>query len=284
MHENMDEANNTAEHRPYRCVGVIDPLAIGSDSLFDLPDHAMVTTVPTGRLYRLCGLFVQKFEGLVSFTCLCKSTELPGASHTCTLSFQQMPAPTVKLSSGFEMPLVGLGTWQSKPGEVGKAVEAALKAGYTHIDCAWIYGNQVEIGEVLKKLFSSTHKKNVEEILTQLQLKYIDLMLIHWPGGYEEGTDPLPKRPGSDKYKYSNEDYITTWKVLEGFVKEGKIRSIGISNFNHKQIDRVIANSTIKPAVHQVECHPYLQQKKLRAYCKEKGIAVTAYRQVLFLC
>ncbi|EYC00307.1 hypothetical protein Y032_0116g552 [Ancylostoma ceylanicum] len=216
-----------------------------------------------------------------------------------------MPAPTVKLSSGFEMPLVGLGTWQSKPGEVGKAVEAALKAGYTHIDCAWIYGNQVEIGEVLKKLFSSTHKredifitskvwntfhsaagckKNVEEILTQLQLKYIDLMLIHWPGGYEEGTDPLPKRPGSDKYKYSNEDYITTWKVLEGFVKEGKIRSIGISNFNHKQIDRVIANSTIKPAVHQVECHPYLQQKKLRAYCKEKGIAVTAYRQVLFLC
>ncbi|KIH50120.1 hypothetical protein ANCDUO_19804, partial [Ancylostoma duodenale] len=70
-----------------------------------------------------------------------------------------MPVPTVKLSSGFEMPLVGLGTWQSKPGEVGKAVEAAIKAGYTHIDCAWIYGNQVEIGEVFKKLFSSTHKR-----------------------------------------------------------------------------------------------------------------------------
>ncbi|KAL6725679.1 hypothetical protein Aduo_007715 [Ancylostoma duodenale] len=209
-----------------------------------------------------------------------------------------MAIPTVKLSSGFEMPLVGLGTWQSKPGEVGKAVEAALKAGYTHIDCAWVYGNQVEIGEVFKKLFSSTHKredifitskvwntfhsaagckKNVEEILTQLQLKYIDLMLIHWPGGYEEGPDPFPKRPGSEKFKYSNEDYVTTWKVLEGFVREGKIRSIGISNFNHKQIDRVIAISTIKPAVNQIECHPYLQQKKLRAYCKEKGVAVTAY-------
>ncbi|RCN26268.1 oxidoreductase, aldo/keto reductase family protein [Ancylostoma caninum] len=98
--------------------------------------------------------------------------------------------------------------------QVGKAVEAALKAGYTHIDCAWIYRNQVEIGEVLKRLFSSTHKredifvtskvwntfhsaagckKNVEEILAQLQLKYIDLMLIHWPGGYEEGSDPFPK-------------------------------------------------------------------------------------------
>ncbi|KIH60833.1 hypothetical protein ANCDUO_08901, partial [Ancylostoma duodenale] len=65
--------------------------------------------------------------------------------------------------------------------------------------------------------------KNVEEILTQLQLKYIDLILIHWPGGYEEGPDPFPKRPGSEKFKYSNEDYVTTWKVLEGFVREGKV-------------------------------------------------------------
>ncbi|KAK6746296.1 hypothetical protein RB195_012419 [Necator americanus] len=209
-----------------------------------------------------------------------------------------MPAPTVKLSSGYEMPLVGLGTWQSKPGEVGKAVEAAIKAGYTHLDCAWIYGNQVEVGETLKRLFSSSYKrekifitskvwntfhstngckKNVEEILKQLQLSYIDLMLIHWPAGYEEGSDPFPKRPGSNKFRYSNEDYLTTWKVLEEYVKQGKIRSIGISNFNHKQIDRVIGSAVIKPAVLQIECHPYLQQKKLRAYCKDKGIAVTAY-------
>ncbi|KAJ1351758.1 hypothetical protein KIN20_007894 [Parelaphostrongylus tenuis] len=124
---------------------------------------------------------------------------------------------------------------------------------------------------------TSACKKHVVEILDQLQLKYIDLMLIHWPMGYEEGGDPFPKRPDSDKMKYSNEDYLTTWKVLEDFVKEGKIRSIGISNFNHKQIERLIANSTVKPAVLQVELHPYLQQKKLRAFCKDKGIAVTAY-------
>ncbi|KJH41801.1 oxidoreductase, aldo/keto reductase family protein [Dictyocaulus viviparus] len=209
-----------------------------------------------------------------------------------------MPVPTIKLLSGYEMPLLGLGTWQSKPGEVEKAVEVALNVGYVHIDCAWVYGNQVEIGKVLKKFFSSTHKredvfitskvwntfhsapackKHVIEILDQLQLSYIDLMLIHWPVGYEEGGEPFPKRPDSDKMKYSNEDYLNTWKVLEDFVRDGKIRTIGLSNFNHSQIERVIANSTIKPAVLQVELHPYFQQTKLRAFCKEKGIAVTAY-------
>ncbi|KAK5981170.1 Huntingtin-interacting protein 1, partial [Trichostrongylus colubriformis] len=184
-----------------------------------------------------------------------------------------MRVPTFKLLSGYEMPMVGLGTWQSKPGEVSKAVEAALNAGYTHIDCAWIYGNQPEIGETLKKMFSTTHKrenifitskvwntfhsapackKHVTEILNQLQLDYIDLMLIHWPHAYEEGGEPFPKRADSDKMKYSDVDYLTTWKVLEDFVKEGKIRSIGISNFNHKQIERIIENSTVKPSVLQV--------------------------------
>uniref|UniRef100_W6NG80 Aldo keto reductase domain containing protein n=1 Tax=Haemonchus contortus TaxID=6289 RepID=W6NG80_HAECO len=209
-----------------------------------------------------------------------------------------MPTPTFKLISGYEMPMVGLGTWQSQPGEVGKAVEVALNAGYNLIDCAWIYGNQAEIGETLKKLFSTTHKRenifitskvwntfhlasackeHVKEILNQLQLDYIDLMLIHWPHGYEEGGEPFPKREDCEKMKYSDVDYLTTWKVLEDFVKEGKIRSIGVSNFNHKQIERIIASGTVKPAVLQVELHPYFQQKKLREFCKEHGIAVTAY-------
>ncbi|CAJ0596827.1 unnamed protein product [Cylicocyclus nassatus] len=209
-----------------------------------------------------------------------------------------MVVPTIKLSSGYEMPMVGLGTWQSKPGEVGKAVETALNVGYTLIDCAWIYGNQKEIGETLKRLCSSGNnradifitskvwntfhseaacKKHVLDILCQLGLDYIDLMLIHWPMGYAEGGEPYPTIEGTDQSAHSNEDYLTTWKVLEDFVKKGKICSIGVSNFNHKQIERVIANSTIKPAVLQVELHPYFQQKKLRAFCKEHGIAVTAY-------
>uniref|UniRef100_A0A1I7XB24 Aldo_ket_red domain-containing protein n=1 Tax=Heterorhabditis bacteriophora TaxID=37862 RepID=A0A1I7XB24_HETBA len=205
---------------------------------------------------------------------------------------------TIKLSSGYDMPLVGLGTWQSNPGEVGKAVETAIRVGYRHIDCAWVYANQNEVGEALKKsigrivkreeLFitskiwntfhsESSCKASVDEILSQLQLDYVDLMLIHWPMGYEEGGDPFPKSDDGTKMRYSNEDYITTWKTLENIVKTGKIRSIGISNFNHKQIDRILNIATITPAVLQVELHPYFQQKKLREFCKDNNIVITAY-------
>ncbi|EPB80324.1 oxidoreductase, aldo/keto reductase family protein [Ancylostoma ceylanicum] len=209
-----------------------------------------------------------------------------------------MPTPTIKLSSGYDMPMLGLGTWQSAPGQVAKAVEMAVKAGYRLIDCAYLYENQVEIGEALKKLFATGVKredlfitskvwntfhsaagckKNVDEILKELQLNYVDLMLIHWPHGYQEGDGLFPKKEGSDKTAYSDEDYLTTWKSLEECVKEGKIRSIGLANFNHKQIERLLANCTIKPALLQVECHPYFQQKKLRAFCNERGIVVNAY-------
>ncbi|EYC03879.1 hypothetical protein Y032_0091g2473 [Ancylostoma ceylanicum] len=125
-----------------------------------------------------------------------------------------MPTPTIKLSSGYDMPMLGLGTWQSAPGQVAKAVEMAVKAGYRLIDCAYLYENQVEIGEALKKLFATGVKredlfitskvwntfhsaagckKNVDEILKELQLNYVDLMLIHWPHGYQEGDGLFPK-------------------------------------------------------------------------------------------
>ncbi|VDM72512.1 unnamed protein product, partial [Strongylus vulgaris] len=143
--------------------------------------------------------------------------------HQKITSFSpEMAAPMVKLSSGYEMPMVGLGTWQIKPDKVGEAVESALKDGYKHIDCAWMYKNQEDIGKTLKKIFSSGLKEHVKDILKQLQLDYIDLMLIHWPMGYAEGEDPIPKKEGTDEIKFSDEDYLTTWKVLEEFVKEGK--------------------------------------------------------------
>ncbi|KHJ95731.1 oxidoreductase, aldo/keto reductase family protein [Oesophagostomum dentatum] len=212
-----------------------------------------------------------------------------------------VPIPTIKLSSGFEMPVVGLGTWQSEPGEVEKSVETAVKVGYRLIDCAWQYGNQVEIGKTLQKLFASgvkrgdifvaskvwntfhsapACKRHVVDILRQLQLDYIDLMLIHYPMGYAEGGDEFPTKPGTDEPDYSDVDYLETWKALEECVVEGKIRTIGLSNFNHKQIERILKNSAIKPAFLQIELHPYFQQKKLLAFCKEKGIAVTAYSPI----
>ncbi|CAI5441680.1 unnamed protein product [Caenorhabditis angaria] len=209
-----------------------------------------------------------------------------------------MVVPNVHLSSGYNMPIFGLGTWQSKPGEVAAAVRIALEAGYRHIDCAFAYQNQKEIGEVLTKIFAEGKikreevfitskvwntfhsfeqaKLNIQTIINDLELQYIDLLLIHWPQGYEEGGEIFPLTE-SGKMRYSNEDYLDTWKALEEAQKAGKVRSIGISNFNHKQIERLWNSANIKPSVLQVELHPFFQQQKLRDFCKAKNIAVTAY-------
>ncbi|CAJ0956030.1 unnamed protein product, partial [Mesorhabditis belari] len=209
-----------------------------------------------------------------------------------------MATPSIQLSSGHSIPALGLGTWLSKPGEVGQAVDMALKAGYRHIDCAHAYGNQKEIGEVFAKVFdgqlersdvfitskiwNTFHsyekaKEAVDIILGELQLDYVDLMLIHWPMGYEEGGELFPRTADGAKMRYSKEDYLDTWKALEDAVNDGKIRSLGLSNFNHKQIERLIGHSRIKPTVLQVELHPYFQQKKLRDFCKKHHIVVIAY-------
>ncbi|VIO94331.1 Uncharacterized protein BM_BM6484 [Brugia malayi] len=205
----------------------------------------------------------------------------------------------VKLNSGYYIPSVGLGTWLSKPGQVGKALKIALNNGYRHIDCAHVYQNQIELGEALAEVFKESSlkradvfvtskiwntfhsyemaKKDIDIILGELRLDYLDLCLIHWPQGYEESGEFFPKRPDGEKMKYSNIDYLDTWRAMEEYVKLKKIRSIGLSNFNHKQILRVINNCTIKPAVLQVELHPYFQQLKLYSFCQEYGIVMTAY-------
>ncbi|CAB3411279.1 unnamed protein product [Caenorhabditis bovis] len=209
-----------------------------------------------------------------------------------------MTVPNVRLSSGHDMPIFGLGTWQSKPGEVGAAIKIAIEAGYRHFDCAFAYQNQKEIGEVLAELFSSGKvkreeifitskiwntfhslgqaRKNVDMILEELKLEYIDLLLIHWPQGYEEGGEIFPLGE-NNKMRYSNEDYLDTWKALEEAHNNGKVRSIGISNFNHKQIERLWNAASVKPSVLQIEMHPFFNQEKLRKFCAQKNIAVTAY-------
>ncbi|KAL3994559.1 Aldo/keto reductase family protein [Acanthocheilonema viteae] len=208
-------------------------------------------------------------------------------------------ASLVKLSSGYYIPTVGLGTWLSQPGQVGNALKIALNNGYRHIDCAHVYQNQIELGEafaeafkkgnvkrtdlfVTSKIWNTFHsyemaKKDIDIILSELRLDYLDLCLIHWPQGYDESDGFFPKRSDDEKFKYSDVDYLDTWRAMEEYVRLKKIRSIGLSNFNHKQVLRVINNCTIKPAVLQVELHPYFQQHKLHNFCQEHEIVVTAY-------
>jgi aldehyde reductase len=196
------------------------------------------------------------------------------------------------------MPQFGLGTWQSKPGEVGEAVKMALDIGYRHIDCAMAYGNQEEIGQVFNSVFSDgkikreevfitskiwntfhSYKKDgeaIDTILKDLQIAYLDLCLIHWPMGYFEENGFFPKDK-NDKLIYADTDYLDTWKAMEDGVKAGKIKSIGISNFNDKQIQRIIDNCDIKPSVLQVEANPYFSQNTLVDWCHKRGIIFTAY-------
>ncbi|XP_037795151.1 LOW QUALITY PROTEIN: aldo-keto reductase family 1 member B1-like [Penaeus monodon] len=206
--------------------------------------------------------------------------------------------PTLTFNNGYKVPVFGLGTWKSKPGEVMQAVKDAISCGYRHLDCALIYGNEPEVGEAIKakiadgtvkredlfitsKLWNTYHKKSLviptlKESLTNLGLDYLDLYLIHWPMGYKEGGEKFPTDENG-KTLYSDVDYIETWPAMEEAVEAGLVRSIGVSNFSKDQIERILQIAKIVPANNQVECHPYLNQKKLIDYAKVKGISVTAY-------
>ncbi|XP_050296681.1 1,5-anhydro-D-fructose reductase-like [Anthonomus grandis grandis] len=208
---------------------------------------------------------------------------------------------TVRLvSSGLEMPIVGLGTWRAQPQEVESAVNAALECGYRHIDTAFNYNTEEPIGNVLKAwldsgklkredLFITTKLPNfgnrpsdVERFLNlsleKLQLSYVDLYLMHMPFSFhlnEATMAPLINEDGS--FSLDLVDYVDTWKVMQKQVEQGKVRSIGVSNFNAEQLRRLHDCAEIKPEVLQVEMHAYLQQKNLRQLCQSLNVAVTAY-------
>lgn len=177
-----------------------------------------------------------------------------------------------KLNNGVEMPILGLGVWESAEGkECENAVFEAMKAGYRHIDTAAVYGNEKSVGNGVKKsgisrkeIFVTTKLRNgdhddpesaLEESLKKLQLDYVDLYLIHWP---------VPARN-------------KTWKMFEQFLEEGTCRAIGVSNFTIRHLEELLKQSNIVPAVNQVEFTPYLFQKELLEYCKSRGIQLEAY-------
>ncbi|KAI1398228.1 Aldo/keto reductase [Hypoxylon fuscum] len=209
-----------------------------------------------------------------------------------------MAVQSHKLSSGYLIPAIGLGTWQSKPNEVACAVESALKSGYRHIDAAAVYDNEDEVGRGIKasgidrseifvtsKLWNTHHKPDdvelaVDTTLKDLQLDYLDLYLIHWPVAFKKGTSEshrFPINPENEQVHVVEIPIEDTWKAMEALVQKGKIRTIGVSNFTREKIESLWKTATIKPAVNQIEIHPYFQQESFVTWMHDHHIVVEAY-------
>ncbi|OQD62777.1 hypothetical protein PENPOL_c011G03608 [Penicillium polonicum] len=200
---------------------------------------------------------------------------------------------TFTLSNGAQIPAIGLGTWQDEEAQEA-AVLAALHAGYRHIDTARCYGTEPAVGKAIKqsgipreeifvtsKLWNNKHHPEdlgqaVQLSLDDLGLEYLDLFLMHWPVAFKRGDDPFPSDKDG-KLVTDNIDYLDTYRAMEGLVKSGKAKAIGISNFSQKEVERILDNVAIKPAVHQMELHPWLQQKKFYDFHRKNGIHVTQY-------
>ncbi len=189
--------------------------------------------------------------------------------------------PQIMLNNGNTIPQFGFGVFQVKPEDTAQAVTTALQAGYRHVDTAEGYGNEQEVGEaiaasgldradvfVTSKLDNASHlpddaRKAFDGTLSALGFDYVDLFLIHWP---------LPTRYDGD--------YVSTWRVLEEFYRDGRARSIGVSNFQPHHLRRLHTECEIPPAVNQIEVHPYLTQDEVRAFCGEHAIAVEAWSPI----
>lgn len=184
--------------------------------------------------------------------------------------------PTLTLNDGAEIPQLGFGTFRIPPEDAERVVLAALEAGYRHIDTAAIYGNEEGIGRAIAasgiprdELYITTKVWNSDQgrdstlracdaSLRRLGLETIDLYLIHWP---------VPAR----------DRYVETWRALEELREQGRVRSIGVSNFQVEHLERLRDETGTVPAVNQIELHPYLQQAELREYHRRHGIVTEAW-------
>lgn len=198
--------------------------------------------------------------------------------------------------NGDAMPLLGLGTWKSRPKEIYTAVRSALELGYRHIDCAAIYGNEKEIGQALddafragdiaredlwitSKLWNNSHRKGavenaLKQTLAELRLDCLDLYLVHWPVAFR--PEVVYPSKGADFLSLEEVPLLETWDGMAECAAAGLARHIGVSNFSVKKLDTLIQHD-MPPEVNQIELHPYLQQPEMLDFCRKHYIHLTAY-------
>lgn len=192
------------------------------------------------------------------------------------MTFTPEQNPHILLNNGQKMPQLGLGVYKVGQDIGVELVRQALEVGYRRIDTAALYDNEFEVGAGIRQstlpreeIFVTTKIWNdrqgyenateaIDEALGRLNIDYIDMLLIHWP---------CPKQ----------NLYVETWSAFEKALETGKIRGIGVSNFNPHHLDQLLATSSVVPAINQVELHPHLQQAEVRAYNASKGIATEAW-------
>ena len=191
------------------------------------------------------------------------------------------PIPNITLNDGNTIPQLGFGVFQIAPRDTAQAVSKALEIGYRHIDTAEMYGNEKGVGEAIRasglergevfvtsKLNNGFHRpddarKAFSTTLSELGFDYLDLFLIHWP---------LPTLYGGD--------FVSTWKMLEEFYRDGQARSIGVSNFQIEHLQPLAAETDLVPSVNQIEVHPYFTNEAVRAYGREHRITTEAWSPI----
>jgi alcohol dehydrogenase (NADP+) len=216
-------------------------------------------------------------------------------SEASDLRMKRMPL----LNRAGQMPALGFGTLIPHPAVTLSATRDALEAGFRHFDCAERYGNEREVGEALQeglaavgiaredifvttKLWNSNHRPErvepaFEASMERLRLKYLDLYLIHTPFAFQPGDEQDPRDQNGNVLYDHGVTLLDTWRTMEALVDHGKCRAIGLSDVGLNELKPIYESARIKPAVVQVESHPYLPETELLEFCKEKGIVFLAF-------